>query len=223
MDFSMFLVFPGILITIGVGLLLLSIIIVIIAYKTADKPESSNLNQIDYNKTIENENNESFNSNIYGSTSENINNNKPEEKPNENMENNPFSEEKTPENIDNNVETNLEQTKIFSFPDNSALKEELPKVEIPKKLENEEKMDAFEQEFEKAEDKKIEMFQQQEIPKQEIMEEKVDVFKQEFESPKEEKQIEVYPKIKDIKTEKPVINSIKQPKIEEEEEEIEIL
>ncbi len=37
MELSMFLEFPGVLITIGVALLLLSIIIVIIAYATADK------------------------------------------------------------------------------------------------------------------------------------------------------------------------------------------
>ena len=43
MNISMFLVFPGILITIGVFLLILSIIIVIIAYKTADKPLKNSL------------------------------------------------------------------------------------------------------------------------------------------------------------------------------------
>src|SRR5574344_1828504 len=35
----MFLVFPGILITIGVGLLIISIIAIIIAYKTEERPD----------------------------------------------------------------------------------------------------------------------------------------------------------------------------------------
>lgn len=37
MNFEMFLVFPGILVTIGVFLLLCSVILIIIAYKTSDK------------------------------------------------------------------------------------------------------------------------------------------------------------------------------------------
>ena len=64
MDLSMFLVFPGILITIVAGLLLLSIIIVIIAYKTADKPETNNLSQANYAINLENENNSNFNNNL---------------------------------------------------------------------------------------------------------------------------------------------------------------
>lgn len=39
MNLNMFLVFPGVLITIGVVLLLISIIIIVVAYKTADPKE----------------------------------------------------------------------------------------------------------------------------------------------------------------------------------------
>ena len=39
MNLNMFLVFPGVLITIGVALLLISIIIIVVAYKTADPKE----------------------------------------------------------------------------------------------------------------------------------------------------------------------------------------
>lgn len=39
MNLNMFLVFPGVLITIGVALLLVSIIIIVVAYKTADSKE----------------------------------------------------------------------------------------------------------------------------------------------------------------------------------------
>ena len=39
MNLDMFLVFPGVLITIGVALLLVSIIIIVVAYKTADSKE----------------------------------------------------------------------------------------------------------------------------------------------------------------------------------------
>lgn len=52
MNISMFLVFPGILITIGVFLLILSIIIVIIAYKTADKPLKNSLVASNYDTSI---------------------------------------------------------------------------------------------------------------------------------------------------------------------------
>lgn len=52
MNISMFLVFPGILITIGVFLLILSIIIVIIAYKTADKPLKNSLVASNYDNNI---------------------------------------------------------------------------------------------------------------------------------------------------------------------------
>lgn len=52
MDISMFLVFPGILITIGVFLLILSIIIVIIAYKTADKPIKNSLADKNYEVNV---------------------------------------------------------------------------------------------------------------------------------------------------------------------------
>lgn len=52
MDLHMFLVFPGILITIGVSLLLISIIIVIVAYKTADKPAKSSLSDGHYEASV---------------------------------------------------------------------------------------------------------------------------------------------------------------------------
>ncbi len=52
MDLHMFLVFPGILITIGVSLLLISIIIVIVAYKTADKPAKSSLSDGHYEANV---------------------------------------------------------------------------------------------------------------------------------------------------------------------------
>ena len=55
MNISMFLVFPGILITIGVFLLILSIIIVIIAYKTADKPLKNSLVASNYDTNIKEE------------------------------------------------------------------------------------------------------------------------------------------------------------------------
>lgn len=55
MDLNMFFVFPGILITIGAGLLILSIIIVIIAYKTVDKQKLDNLSDIHYESTIKEE------------------------------------------------------------------------------------------------------------------------------------------------------------------------
>lgn len=57
MDINMFLVFPGILITIGVVLLLLSIIIVIIAFKTAKIPEKVNEGLLNANNVIEENNN----------------------------------------------------------------------------------------------------------------------------------------------------------------------
>lgn len=52
MDLHMFLVFPGVLITIGVCLLLISIIIVIVAYKTADKPAKSSLSDVHYEANV---------------------------------------------------------------------------------------------------------------------------------------------------------------------------
>lgn len=193
MDFSMFLVFPGILITIGVGLLVLSIIIVIIAYKTADKLEPNNLNQASYDKNLEIENNDNFNVNINNVRNENDINNRIEDKPSEEIENNNLkAEEEVSKNINNNPENNLENTKTFNFPgieppkEEIITKEEFPKIEITKQ---EEKIDAFEKEFENT----------------------------------EEKQAEVYPKIENIRIETPILKDIKQSKIEEDEEEIEIL
>lgn len=148
MDLSMFLVFPGILITIGIGLLLLSIIIVIIAYKTADKPEPSNLSQVDYAKNLETNNYRNFNNEL-----------KPEENKNDNLNSNYVQEKESSEIKDNNIENNLETTKIFKLPDEPETKKdekfievELPKEEITKPKDNEEKIDVFEKEFESFEE-----------------------------------------------------------------------
>ena len=219
MDFSMFLVFPGILITIGVGLLLLSIIIVIIAYKTADKQEPSISNQNSYDKNIKNENNDNLNIDIKSVANENYSNNIIEENTSEEIKNNDLTQEEgVSKSINNIPENSLENTKTFNFSENKPFneeiinKEEFPKIGVQKQ---EEKIDAFEKEFENTEVK-------QEFPNQGKKEEKIDAFEKEFENVKDI-QAEVYPKIENAKTEKSIPKNLKQSKIEEEEEEIEIL
>lgn len=196
MDLSMFLVFPGILITIGIGLLLLSIILVIIAYKTADTQEPSNLSQVNYAINLENENNDNINNEIKPeengvSNPDNI----VEENKSDNLNNN-YVQEKEPSEIkDNNIENNLEIAKVSKLPnepetkkDEKFIKVELPKEEITKPEDNEEKIDVFEKEFES--------------------------FEEPF-SPK--------PKFEDLKHENLVTTQTNKQEKEEDEEEIEIL
>ena len=193
MDFSMFLVFPGILITIGVGLLLLSIIIVIIAYKTADKQEPSISNQNSYDKNMENENNDNLNNEIKSVANENYSNNIIEEKTSEEIKNNDLTQEEgVSKSINNIPENSLENTKTFYFPENKPSNEEI---------------------INKEEFSKIEVQKQ---------EEKIDAFEKEFENMKDI-QAEVYPKIENTKIKNSIPKDLKQSKIEEEEEEIEIL
>lgn len=203
MNFSMFLVFPGILITIGVVLLLLSIILVIIAYKTAgvEEPKPSQLHDINYVNpqndiddyindygNMDNSTNNDANSNINENTNNNINDNtnyNVNDDMNANLNNNVnenTSDNNLNENINNNSnndinngsvpeesfnfvpndkEQNLEETKIFKFPNKlepneneTFVKPEITNTDKPEEHENEEdKIDIFEKEFNSFEEK----------------------------------------------------------------------
>ncbi len=53
MDISMFFEFPGLLITIGAVLLILSIVLLILAFKTSDNPESLEVEEPKENSVVE--------------------------------------------------------------------------------------------------------------------------------------------------------------------------
>ena len=117
MDINMFLVFPGILITIGVVLLLLSIIIVIIAFKTAKTPEKANESLLNANNVIEENNN--IKETPYEIAQEPLQNDY-------NYNNyDIYDNEMINNNIDNQISdvykdsSDLEATKVFTMPKNN--------------------------------------------------------------------------------------------------------
>lgn len=117
MDINMFLVFPGILITIGVVLLLLSIIIVIIAFKTAKVPEKANESLLNANNVIEENNN--IEETPYEIAQEPLQNDY-------NYNNyDIYDNEMINNNIDNQISdvykdsSDLEATKVFTMPKNN--------------------------------------------------------------------------------------------------------
>lgn len=100
MDINMFLVFPGILITIGVFLLLLSIIMVIIAYKTSDKPEKNYFSINEDTSTKDKTSKEEVKEILSSIENKDIEKNKDKDET-------------------KNKEESLEETKIFRFPLNN--------------------------------------------------------------------------------------------------------